>query len=73
VLDDLLEVRARSRERGLEAHADLAIGFGDQRLQLAQRGFEVGALGLELLDVGQRFGVLVLRERVDGPICSRRR
>ena len=33
--------------------------------QLAQRGLQVGALGLELLDVGHGLGVLLLGQRVD--------
>ena len=46
---------------------DLAVGVADHGAQLAQRGLEVGAAALELLDVRERLGVLVLRERVDGP------
>ena len=36
-------------------------------LQLRQRGLEVGALGLEALDVGERLLVLALGQRVDRP------
>ena len=65
LVDDLLEV-ARGRLEGLlEGLADAPVGLGDQRAELAQRGLEVPALGLELLDVGERLRVLVLGQRVD--------
>ena len=61
---ELLEV-ARGRLEGLlERLADLTVGVGDQLLELAQRVLEVGALALELLDVLDCLGVLLLGERV---------
>ena len=62
---DLLEVSRRRLERLLERLADLPVGVGDQLLELAQRGLQVVALALELLDVLERLGVLLLGERVD--------
>ena len=61
----LLEVARGRLEHLLEALADLAVGVGDQLVQLAQRGLEVVALALELLDVGERLLVFGLGERVD--------
>ena len=61
----LLEVACGGLEGLLERLADLAVGVGDQLLELAQRRLEIGALALELLDVLDRLGVLLLRERVD--------
>ncbi len=55
----------RRLERLLEALADLTVGVGDQLVQLSQRGVEILALALELLDVGQRLLVFGLGERVD--------
>src|SRR5437763_1918525 len=54
-----------SGERRLEGLADLAVGVADERAQLTQRGLEVLALALELLDVRERLGVLLLGQRVD--------
>src|SRR5215207_1932436 len=65
--DDLLEVLRGRRERLLERVADPLVGVADQALELAQGGLEVLALALELLDMLDRFRVLLLRERVDGP------
>ena len=45
----------------LEGVADLAVGVADQRTQLAQRRLEVDAVRLELIDVGDRLRVLLLR------------
>ena len=63
----LLEAARRGGEGLLEGLPDLPVGVGDQLLELAQRGLEVGPLALELLDVGQRLGVLLLGQRVDRP------
>ena len=65
VADDLLEVLGRRGEGLLEGLLDPAVRVADQLLELAQRGLEVVALALELLDVLQRLLVLLLRERVD--------
>ena len=65
VADDLLEVLGGGLERLLEGLLDAAVGVPDQAGQLAQRGLQVLALALELLDVLQRLLVLLLRERVD--------
>src|SRR5829696_5132252 len=65
--DDLLEVLRGRRERLLERVADPLVGVANQALELAQSGLEVLALALELLDMLDRFRVLLLRERVDGP------
>ena len=64
---EVLEVPGRRRERLLERLADLAIGLDDQLLELAQCGLEIPALVLELLDMCDRLGVLLLCERVDRP------
>jgi hypothetical protein len=61
----LLERAGGGIERLLKRRLDLAVGIGDQLLELSQRGLQVATLGLELLDVGHGFGVLLLRERVD--------
>ncbi len=61
----MLEVPRGGLERLLEALADLAVGVGDQLVQLAQRGLEIVALALELLDVRERLLVFGLGERVD--------
>ncbi len=66
VLDQLLEVLARRLEGLLEIGRDLAIGLGDQTLELLHRRLEVRALLLELLDVGPGFLVLALGQRIDG-------
>jgi hypothetical protein len=65
VLDDVLEVLGRRRERLLERLADAAVGLLDEALELGERRLEVAALGLELLDVRDRLLVLLLGERVD--------
>ncbi len=62
---DMFEVARGRFEHLLEALADLAVGVGDQLVQLAQRGLEVVARTLELLDVGNGLFVLGLGERVD--------
>ena len=64
VLDDVLEVLRRRLEGLLERLADPAVGLLDQPLELRERGLEVGALRLELLDVRHRLLVLLLGERV---------
>ena len=46
---------------------DLTVGFADHRPQLAQRRLQVGAALLELLDVGDRLGVLLAGQRIDRP------
>ena len=67
VAGQLFEV-ARGRLEGLlEGLLDLAIGVADDRAQLAQSRLQVGATPLHLLDVLDRLGVLLLRERVDRP------
>ena len=63
--DDVLEVARRGVERLLEALADPAVCLADQAAQLGERGLQVGALLLELLDVCHRLLVLARRERVD--------
>ena len=65
VADDLLEVLGRGLERLLERLLDAAVGVPDQAGELAQRGLQVVALALELLDVLQRLLVLLLGQRVD--------
>ena len=65
VADELLEVACGRRERLLEGLLDLAVGLADHPAQLAQRRLQVAALALELLDVRERLGVLLLGERVD--------
>ena len=62
--DQLLEVLLRRLEGVLEGGLDLAIGVGDQALQLRQGGLEVLALLLEAGDVIQRLRVLALGEWV---------
>ena len=57
---------ARRGERLLERLRDLAVRVSDHRTQLTQRRLQVGAPRLELLDVGERLRVLLLRERVHG-------
>ena len=64
VLDDVLEVPRGGVEGLLERLADAAVGLLDEALQLGERALEVGALGLELLDVRDRLVVLLLGERV---------
>ena len=64
VLDDVLEVLRRRLEGLLERLTDPAVGLLDQALELRQRRLQVGALGLELLDVLHRLVVLLLGERV---------
>src|SRR5262249_30027295 len=54
----------RRREGLLESLLDPPVGVLDQALELAQRGLEILALRLELLDVLERLLVLGLRERV---------
>ena len=65
VLDQLLEVALGGLERLLEGRVDLAVGLADQALELRERRLEVGALGLEALDVLERLLVLALGQRVD--------
>ena len=66
VLDQLFEVLARRLECLLEVSGDLAVGLGDQALELLHRRLEVRALLLELRDVGPGLLVLALGEGVDG-------
>ena len=65
VARELFEVAGRGLEGRLEGLVDLAVGVADQTAQLAQRCLQVLAARLQLLDVSEGLGVLLLRERVD--------
>src|ERR687896_49261 len=64
MLHHVLEVPRRGGERLFEGLADPAVRLLDEALELGQRGLEVAALGLELLDVLHRPLVPPLRGRV---------
>ena len=67
IADELLEVASRRGEGLLEGGVYLAIGLADHAAQLPQRRLEVGPPALELLDMGECLGILLLGQRVDGP------